>query len=95
MGPGNHGSCAPMLDQRLSIIEMTQTDDPVVVGCSGQSSLPMLILSLLIMSRYVIVGRQMVIKASVEEEPQHHSVLQLENSLKNTGMTQMVDLAGA
>ena len=45
-------------------------------------------------SKFVIAGIQMEMMVNVEQEPQLHSVLPLENSLKNIGMTQIIDLVG-
>ena len=93
VGAEYHESCVPMLDQKPSSTEMTRIDDPVVAGCSGQSYLLMLNHGSR-MSRYVIGGMQMETVVNVEGEPQHHSVHLLANSLKNIGMTQIVDLVG-
>ena len=46
-------------------------------------------------SRYVTAGMQMEMEVNVVLELQHHSVHQLESSLKNIEMIQMVGVVGA
>ena len=93
VGLENHENCVLMLDQKPNTTEMTQIDGRVVVECSGQLCLQMLNHGLRV-SKSVIAGMQMEMVVNVEEEPQLHSVPPLENSLKNIGMTQIVDLVG-
>ena len=38
VGEEYHGNCVLLLDQKLSTTEMIQTDDLVVVECSGEYS---------------------------------------------------------
>jgi len=94
VGLVNHGSCVLLLDLKPTTTEMTQMDDLVAVECSGQSYLLMQNYGLK-ESRYVIVGMQMGMEASVEEALQGLCVLLLEALPENTEMIQIIDLGVA
>ena len=94
VGVGCRENCVLMSDRKPSTIEMTQTDDQVVVGCSGQSY-PLMLNHGLKVSRFAIGGMRMEIKVNVEQGLQLHSVLPLESSLRNIEMIRIVDLVGA
>jgi len=91
VGQESHVNCVHMLGGIPSTTEMTQTDEVVVVECNGEL-FPLMQNHGLEVSRYVIVGMQMEMEASVVAEHQNCCVQMLEVSLKSTGMIQTVEV---
>ena len=84
-------NCVLTLGQKLSITEMIQIDDLVVVECSGVL-FPLMLNHGLKVFRSAIDGMRMEMEVNVVEELQLQCVPLLENSLRSIEMIQIEEV---